>query len=571
MDIFSNVIQAANKFIQSNPLQRALDAISQAPRKRPHHVSAARVDRVEIGGSRPAPVPSQHDLRVKSARKLLAQANGDMGELPPALQRALIDDLKTRTPHQGSRIERGQRQFAERQARDNDIIEREMQSADAKVGAMRTGANVVTMGGSEEAMRARELAENGDAAGAAFHAGLAGLSCAGAAVTWMTAGGALRSTGRALSNAARNPSVVTETLAGAPTAARTAVSAAATSARNAPAAVMARLSQARTGASSLTAAQVYDKSVRTATALGRTLRTGDGFVQTAAAANTVPAAVSGARELPADLAQGKYGRAALDVVGVTGGVLGVRGTLGSVERQAVAMESEAAQRFRALESEIGGHSAARHGPHLKDMQQTTRITTGTAPDGVFSPTSSASRFQSWTDQERTLAQARRVAGPKLASLATTQNPPPVVVKLGHNRPLGTGFKGTGKWTRAEGQHGETARVRSEAVKLQSPLTNTQTTFAWREGASGGRYVPVQHFPTPKPTATKNKPAPGKSESPSDATTPTSSASPTTSSPPTGTENAPTRSPNAPVHDNTPSPQCASDAHQIEQDLKWYQR
>lgn len=522
MDIVNNVIQTAHSFIRSNPLQRALDAISPPPRKRPHHVSAAGVDRVEIGGTRPAPVPAPRDLRVKAARKLLAQANGDMGELPPPLQRALIDDMKTRNPQQGGRIERGQRQLADSQARDHDIIEREMQSADAKVGAMRTGANVVTMGGSEEAMRAREMAENGDAAGAAFHAGLAGLSCAGAAVTWMTAGGALRSTGRTLSNAARNPSVVTETLASAPTAARTAVSAAATSARNAPAAVMARLSQARTGASSLTAAQVYDKSVRTATALGRTLRTGDGFVQTAAAANTVPAAVSGARELPADLAQGKYGRAALDVVGVTGGVLGVRGALGSVERQAVAMESEAAQRFRALDHDIGGHSAARHGPHLKDMQQTTRITTGTAPDGVFSPTKNASRFHSWSDQERTLAQARRVAGPKLEALAAADTPPPVVVKLGHNRPLGTGFEGTGGKHRATGMHGERGKAYNEAVKLESPLTDTQTTFAWKEDASGGRYVPVQHFPAPK-TATP------------------------------------------------PSPNRVHDAHQIHQNLKWYQR
>lgn len=564
MDIFKNVIQAADKFIHSNPMQRALDTPPQPLRKRPHHVSAAGVDRVEIGGTRPAPVPSQHHLRVKSARKLLAQANGDMGELPPALQRALLDDLKARTPQQSARLERGQRQMAESQARDNDIIEREMRSADAKVGAVRKSANVVTMGGSEEAMRAREMAENGDAAGAALHVGLAGLSCAGAAVTWMTAGGALRSTGRALSNAVRNPSVVTETLATAPTAARTALSAAATSASNAPAAVMARLSQARAGASSLTVANVYDKTVRTATALGRTLRTGDGFVQTAAAANTVPAAVSGVRHLPTDLAQGKYGQAALDILGVTGGVLGVRGTLGSVERQAVAVESEAAQRFRAIEDVIGGHSATRHGPHLRDMQQTTRITTGTAPDGVFSPTRNASRFDSWTDQERTLAQARRAAGPKLEALAATENPPPVVVKLGHNRPLGTGFEGTGGKHRATGMHGERGKVFNEAVKLESPLTNTQTTFAWREDASGGRYVPVQHFPTPKPAAKANTPKPSPPDSPSDAPAPTPSQSTLTQSRPAPSEKA---SPPA----NAPSSQPANNGHQIEQNLKWHQR
>lgn len=560
MDTVNQIVTATRDFLQSNPIQRALDALPAPPPKRPHHVTTGTSDRVEIDATRPPMVPDTQALRVKSARKLLAQSNGDMGALPPALQRALMNDLKARHPQQAARIERGHTQITESEQRDTAIIESEMRAADRKVAVMRSGANLVTMGGSEEAMTARELAEKGDVGGAALHVGLAGMNCAGAAVTWMAAGGLLRSSGQALSSAVRNPSLVTETLAQAPTAARTALSGAAANARNAPAALMAQVAKVRSSASSVTLAQAYDRSARTATAIARTLGSGEGLVQTAAAANTIPAAVSGARNLSKDVADGHYGKAALDVLGVVGGVMGARGTVRSVQNQAVQMEAEAAQRFQALEEGFGGHSAARHGPHVKDMQLTTRITTGNAPDNVFSPTRNASRFTDWIDQERTLAQAQRVAGPKLKALSTTQARPPVEVRLNHNRPLGTGFEGVGPRRTVHGMHGEKAKACETAQPVPEAMTGTQTTFAWREDGYGGRYVPVQHFPIPRINPAKAAPTtdPAKAA----PTTDPAKATPT----PDPAQAAPKTDPaKAAQHGSSPSRAV------IEENLRWHQR
>jgi hypothetical protein len=125
-----------------------------------------------------------------------------------------------------------------------------------------------------------------------------------------------------------------------------------------------------------------------------------------------------------------------------------------------------------------GHSVARHGAQVTRQQLEVRIDTGYAPDGVYSPTATATRFASPVDwlatREAALAGAAKAYGIDLNKAPEPGEAKSHVHIEVHNRSIGEGYTGKPR-TLVEG------------------LTKTQTTIEWNQKV--GRWQVKQHFPS----------------------------------------------------------------------------
>jgi hypothetical protein len=159
-----------------------------------------------------------------------------------------------------------------------------------------------------------------------------------------------------------------------------------------------------------------------------------------------------------------------------------------------------------IDAEDGAHTVARHGPDIDDQKLKKRLTTGRAPDGIFSPGAKSSRFNSYDDlidtRETAFAEIAQSAGHSLASLfgADLDQPPNpngrgalrflyhIITHDHAPRVIGSGFVGTTvKETFASG--GQTF----SDFRAVPSLTKTFTKIIWDGGKS--KWIAIQHFPT----------------------------------------------------------------------------
>jgi len=150
----------------------------------------------------------------------------------------------------------------------------------------------------------------------------------------------------------------------------------------------------------------------------------------------------------------------------------------------------------SLELQDGGHSLARHGPDRSNIDLENRLTTGIAPNGVFSPTQASTRFNSYQDWLKT-RQAALNAIAKREGIDLSQ-PPPVGkqgsfnIILEHGKPIDDGFVGSGTKVKiTDPVSGKQGKVYTNAQPVQG-LTRTQTQLEWN--SSTNRWEVKQHYP-----------------------------------------------------------------------------
>ncbi len=151
----------------------------------------------------------------------------------------------------------------------------------------------------------------------------------------------------------------------------------------------------------------------------------------------------------------------------------------------------------AFEQSDGGHSLGRHGPEVSKKQLQDRVTTGFAPDGVFSPFKTSSQFGSYEEWNATRESAVQDAKARGHDFGTDMKkaPPPgglreVIVIVNHGRAVGSGVKGRGTGYLTTTTSGKTGRVYTEFDELPE-LKKTTTTFKW----TGTKWIAAQHFPS----------------------------------------------------------------------------
>ncbi len=171
-----------------------------------------------------------------------------------------------------------------------------------------------------------------------------------------------------------------------------------------------------------------------------------------------------------------------------------------------ALIDEIAQRRETLmakaakaDSDDGGHSVARHGPDVSEQALKTRLSNGTAPDGVFSPTAKSSRFVSYGEWQKTRDSAYEQAqtdsgvdfGKDFKKAPAPNSQTTFVTTVEHKRKIGEGFRGKPPGVfKAHPKGGGGGTVYASVAPLPD-LKKTQTTIEW----DGGRWVAKQHFPT----------------------------------------------------------------------------
>jgi hypothetical protein len=150
----------------------------------------------------------------------------------------------------------------------------------------------------------------------------------------------------------------------------------------------------------------------------------------------------------------------------------------------------------ALEQSDGGHSLGRHGPEVSKKKLQDRVTTGFAPDGVFSPFKTSSQFGSFEEWNATRQSAVQDAKARGHDFGTDMKKAPrpgglteVIVIVNHGRAVGSGCKGRGSGYLITTTSGKTGRVYTEFDELE--LKKTTTTFKW----TGTKWVAAQHFPS----------------------------------------------------------------------------
>ncbi|MBL8362832.1 MAG: hypothetical protein JNN18_20260 [Rubrivivax sp.] len=150
----------------------------------------------------------------------------------------------------------------------------------------------------------------------------------------------------------------------------------------------------------------------------------------------------------------------------------------------------------------GGHSIARHGPDIDDTKLKNRLSSGKAPDGVFSPTQRSSRFLNYDEWEKTRVAAFEQAqkdermdfGKNLDNPPRQGEPTTIVVDtLDHGRKIGDGFKGKPPGTFKAHPSGNGGGMVYATFDELPSLTKTKTTIEWDTGKQ--RWVAAQHFPT----------------------------------------------------------------------------
>jgi hypothetical protein len=178
----------------------------------------------------------------------------------------------------------------------------------------------------------------------------------------------------------------------------------------------------------------------------------------------------------------------------------------AVEEGAEALAKEAAektarelatkQKALQLEALDGGHSVARHGPEVSDADLQKRLTTGVAPDGVFSPTPASTRFNSYEDWMQTREAAWKGVEYKFG---VDLNKPPLPggvqrydVIVEYNRAIDDGFVAdlTSKVKISDPQNPSKA---GKGYQLHNPvdgITRTKTAIQW----DGKKWKVTQHFP-----------------------------------------------------------------------------
>jgi hypothetical protein len=180
----------------------------------------------------------------------------------------------------------------------------------------------------------------------------------------------------------------------------------------------------------------------------------------------------------------------------------------AVEEGAEALAKEAAektarelatkQKAMQLEQLDGGHSVARHGPEVSDADLQKRLTTGVAPDGVFSPTPASTRFNSYEDWMQTCEAAQKGIEYKFG--ADLSRPPvpggtqryEIIVE--YNRAIDDGFVANkaSKVKVADPNNAKKVGNGYSSYDSVDGITRTKTTVEWNDQVK--KWQVIQHFP-----------------------------------------------------------------------------
>jgi hypothetical protein len=180
----------------------------------------------------------------------------------------------------------------------------------------------------------------------------------------------------------------------------------------------------------------------------------------------------------------------------------------AVEEGAEALAKEAAektarelatkQKALQLEAMDGGHSVARHGPEVSDADLQKRLTTGVAPDGVFSPTKASTRFNSYEDWMQTRDAAWKSIETKYG-VDLSKPPAPgasqkyeIVVE--YNRAIDDGFVAdvTSKVKVADPANPKKVGNGYTGYSPVDGITRTRTKVGWDSQTQ--QWKTIQHFP-----------------------------------------------------------------------------
>jgi hypothetical protein len=179
----------------------------------------------------------------------------------------------------------------------------------------------------------------------------------------------------------------------------------------------------------------------------------------------------------------------------------------AVEEGAEALAKEAAektarelatkQKALQLEQLDGGHSVARHGPEVSDADLQRRLTTGIAPDGVFSPTKASTRFNSYEDWVQTREAAQKGIEYKFG--VDLKKPPTGTVKeyeiiVEYNRAIDDGFVAdlASKTKVADPNNAQKMRNGYLSHSPVDGITRTKTLVKWNDNTQ--KWQVIQHFP-----------------------------------------------------------------------------
>jgi hypothetical protein len=178
----------------------------------------------------------------------------------------------------------------------------------------------------------------------------------------------------------------------------------------------------------------------------------------------------------------------------------------AVEEGAEALAKEAAektarelatkQKAMQLEQLDGGHSVARHGPEVSDADLQKRLTTGVAPDGVFSPTKASTRFNSYEDWMQTRDAAWKGIEYKFG--IDLRKPPlpgarqDYKIVIEYNRAIDDGFVAdvTSKVKVADPVNSNKVGKGYSSYSPVDGITRTKTAIQW----DGKKWKVTQHFP-----------------------------------------------------------------------------
>jgi hypothetical protein len=141
---------------------------------------------------------------------------------------------------------------------------------------------------------------------------------------------------------------------------------------------------------------------------------------------------------------------------------------------------------------------ARHGPEVSDADLQRRLTTGVAPDGVFSPTKASTRFNSYEDwvqtREAAWKQIEKTQGIDLSKPPTPNADTRYDIVVEYNRAIDDGFVADLSSKVKVANPANPQKIGNGYLKHESVdgIARTFTRVAWDDKAQ--QWKTIQHFP-----------------------------------------------------------------------------
>ena len=166
-------------------------------------------------------------------------------------------------------------------------------------------------------------------------------------------------------------------------------------------------------------------------------------------------------------------------------------------------DDEIVAALKSVETEKldGGHSLARHGTQVTDAELETRLKTGVAPDGAFSPAPASTKFNSYENWLKTREIAwkkiEQLKGVDLSKPPTSNMDDNYVVRINYGKPIDDGYvPDRATRNRISVQDPATGRTRRgnvySTVDPVDSVTGVFTKVIW--DSDKNKWGVVQHYP-----------------------------------------------------------------------------